>query len=59
MESMGGHGEHGDQEGTGPRMLADVRPPFVPEGSSAMTVLVDEKELEERAHLRAPRPSAD
>lgn len=41
MESMGGPGEHGDQEGTGPRMLADVTPPYVPEGASAMTVLVE------------------
>ncbi|MEV5960014.1 cupin domain-containing protein, partial [Streptomyces sp. NPDC051987] len=25
----------------GPRMLADVKPPFVPEGASGMTVLVE------------------
>ncbi|MFJ5303197.1 cupin domain-containing protein [Streptomyces sp. NPDC088350] len=39
--STDGHGGHGGQEGTGPRMLADVRPPFVPEGAAAMTVLVE------------------
>ncbi|WP_236584450.1 cupin domain-containing protein [Streptomyces sp. MBT53] len=41
MGSTDGHGTHGDQEGTGPRMLADVIPPFVPEGASVMTVLVE------------------
>lgn len=40
-ESMSGADEHGSQDRTGPRMLADVKPPFVPEGASAMTVVVE------------------
>nr|WP_236056746.1 cupin domain-containing protein [Streptomyces sabulosicollis] len=28
-------------DGTGPKMLADVKPPFIPEGASGMTVLVE------------------
>lgn len=40
-ESTGGNGEREGRQATGPRMLANVRPPFVPEGASAMTVLVE------------------
>ena len=28
-------------DGFGPKMLADVKPPFIPEGASGMTVLVE------------------
>lgn len=41
MGSTDAHSAHGDQEGTGPRMLAEVEPPFVPQGASVMTVLVE------------------
>lgn len=29
------------EDGFGPKMLADVKPPFIPEGASAMTTLVE------------------
>ncbi|WP_306185191.1 MULTISPECIES: cupin domain-containing protein [unclassified Streptomyces] len=29
------------ENGFGPKMLADVKPPFIPEGASAMTTLVE------------------
>jgi hypothetical protein len=29
------------EDGFGPKMLADVKPPFIPEGASGMTVLVE------------------
>ena len=33
--------EANSEDGFGPRMLADVTPPFIPEGASAMTTLVE------------------
>lgn len=33
--------ETNSEDGFGPRMLADVTPPFIPEGASAMTTLVE------------------
>lgn len=33
--------EMGTVDGVGPKMLADVKPPFIPAGASGMTVLVE------------------
>lgn len=41
MDSVDGAHDHGGQDGVGPRMLADVTPPFIPEGASGMTVVVE------------------
>jgi quercetin dioxygenase-like cupin family protein len=40
-DSMDRTAEQGSSAAFGPKMLADIKPPFIPDGASAMTVFVD------------------
>ncbi|MEU7746077.1 cupin domain-containing protein [Nonomuraea sp. NPDC049158] len=40
-DSMDMTAEQGSSAAYGPKMLADIKPPFIPDGASGMTVFVD------------------